>query len=392
MPQLSRELRILYELAQVVARGRYEGGEVMQRVSAEIQSALGFTRALVVRLNEADRTVHAVVQQGIDWPGDEWLPLADYPLLERALRAGGPVLIRDAGAEHAAPARVIERFGVGSIVVVPLLVDGRCTGFIVADRSGERFELDDEDLEVLATLALVSAVFIDKADQYEELRRLDDARSDFISIATHELRTPISVVFGIASTLHLRGDRLESTQVHELRATLFEQTSRLRDLTEQLLDLSKLEAGAIAVAPRLVRPRECVDALLPRIAPDRLRDIEVRIDPELEVVADPDGCERIVGNLVLNALRYGEPPVSVSAELNGVFQLAVEDCGEGVPPEFVPRLFDRFARSDRARESVARGAGLGLAIAQEFARALGGGLRYEAVKPHGARFVLSLPL
>ncbi len=226
------------------------------------------------------------------------------------------------------------------------------------------------------------------------LRGLADAEArnnEFVALASHELRTPISVVHGIAATLHLRGDELQRGQVHELRATLFEQTGRLRDLADQLLDLSRLDAEPLLLALEPFRPRERLDALLPRIAAGRLDDIEVKVDPEHEVTTDVLAFERVTANLILNALRYGQPPVEVKAVRSEVYSLVVEDHGDGVAPEFVPRLFERFSRGEVARQLGAPGAGLGLAIAFAYARAVGGALRYEKVRPRGARFTFTLP-
>lgn len=223
-----------------------------------------------------------------------------------------------------------------------------------------------------------------------ELERLDTLKTQFISLASHELRTPIAVVHGIAATLHLRGDHLATEQLHELRRTLYAQTTQLASLTEQLLDLSRLDADAVVLHPERFRPRERIDELLTRLAPDRASDVHVAVQPELELYTDPNGFERVVANLLTNALRYGAPPIEVkSIPCNGVV-LVVEDHGEGVPDDFVPLLFERFAQADAI--AVGRqGAGLGLAIAKAFAEALGGDLRYERAEPCGARFRFELP-
>ena len=103
-----------------------------------------------------------------------------------------------------------------------------------------------------------------------ELAESDARKNDFVAVASHELRTPISVVHGIAATLHLRGDELEPEQVHELRATLFEQTERLRDLADQLLDLSRIDSRPLLLQHEPFRPRERLDCS-PRIAAGRSR-------------------------------------------------------------------------------------------------------------------------
>ena len=222
-----------------------------------------------------------------------------------------------------------------------------------------------------------------------ELERLDEIKTQFVSIASHELRTPIAVVHGIASTLHLRGDYLSIDQLHELRRTLYAQTIQLSSLTEQLLDLSRLEADAIVLRPERFRPRERIDELLTRIAPDRTDEVDVAVAPDLVLYTDPNGFERVLANLITNALRHGEPPVEVTSSPDNGVELIVEDHGGGVPEEFVPLLFERFAQADGARRR--QGAGLGLSIAKSFAVALGGDLSYEQAQPCGARFRFALP-
>jgi signal transduction histidine kinase len=352
MPErLPRELRVLYELARVVAVGPYSLDEVLERICAEVKTEFGFASVGLVRRGDDALLDHALV-------------------MRRAVTEGGRVAI-------------------------PLLVEGRCLGHLVAE--GSTRDLDELDLHLLSAIGLVAGVFVAKAEQYErleraleELRRTDGLKDQFVSIASHELRTPIAIVYGIASTMHTHGDELPREQLRQLQEALFEQSVRLRDLTEQLLDLSRADAGRIPVRPRPFSPHDSVEALLPRIAPDRLDDVRLDIDPEVELVSDPDAFERVVGNLIGNALKYGAPPVLVcGSDLDGTFRLAVEDRGPGVPDHFVPHLFDRFTRADETRRGGS-GAGLGLAIAQEFAEAVGAELDYEQAKPRGARFVFAL--
>jgi len=125
--------------------------------------------------------------------------------------------------------------------------------------------------------------------------------------------------------------------------------------------------------------------------PEQAAAIELVIPVELEAVSDVAAFDRIVSNLITNAFRYGDPPVRIRAEREDRhFRLAVEDSGTGVDPKFVPQLFERFTRSEETA-GAAEGAGLGLSIAQSFARAQGGDLIYKAIEPTGARFELVLP-
>jgi signal transduction histidine kinase len=199
----------------------------------------------------------------------------------------------------------------------------------------------------------------------------------------------VTTILGLATTLNRRSDDLDDRQRRDLRETLERQADRMARLVEQLLDLSRLDADAITIKPEPVKLRERVEDIVASVAAERIDDVRITIDPELEAPADPGALDRIVGNLVANALRYGSPPVNVDAVRHDRhLRLCVEDHGEGVPAQFVPQLFERFTR---AGERVG-GSGLGLAIARSYARAHDGDLVYEDAEPHGARFQLVLPV
>jgi signal transduction histidine kinase len=224
------------------------------------------------------------------------------------------------------------------------------------------------------------------------LEEADQLKTNFIALASHELRTPAAVIHGIASTLHLRGGQLADEQIGELRRTLYEQTSRMRQLVDQLLDLSRLEANGIRIEPQPLNVRTRIQDLLHLVPPEVASTVSMSVANDLEALVDPDAFDRIVSNLIVNAARYGDAPIEIAAEQRDRhFRLSVSDHGRGVPPEFVPELFERFTRSGSSKQDRSEGAGLGLAIAKSFAQAHGGDLLYEQVEPHGARFELVLP-
>lgn len=255
----------------------------------------------------------------------------------------------------------------------------------------------DEELELLRTLGALTALALDRVRLFEQeqvarlaLERADELKTNFVALAAHELRTPVAAIHGFVQTLNRLGERLDETRQGELLHALERQTERMSALVEQLLDLSRLDAEAVDIVPARFRVAARVDELT-RISAGPEAKIDIEIPAELELEADPTAFDRIVGNLITNAVRYGEPPVVVRAQQNDRhFRLIVEDHGHGVPSEFVPELFERFRRSPGSRERT-QGTGLGLAIARSFARAHGGDLLYEDAAPHGARFQLVLP-
>jgi signal transduction histidine kinase len=247
-------------------------------------------------------------------------------------------------------------------------------------------------LGALTVLALQrSRLFAQEHEARLALEEADEMKSQFVALASHELRTPVAVIHGIAATLEMRGHELADDQLLQLRRTLYEQTDRLRRLVDQLLDLSRLEAHSVRIEPKPLWVRSRVEELVLMVAGARASDVRIDVPADLETTVDPDAFDRVVSNLVVNALRYGEAPIRVYAEQpDRYFRLSVEDGGPGVAPEFVPQLFERFTRGRRAHED-AGGAGLGLAIALSYAQAHGGELLYEEAEPRGARFKLVLP-
>lgn len=255
-----------------------------------------------------------------------------------------------------------------------------------------------EELRLLETLGGLTGVALDRVRLFEQehesrlaLERADEVKTNFIALASHELRTPVTTIHGLASTLNRIGDQLDDEQRQELRDALERQADRMAKLVEQLLDLSRLDAEAISISPERFNVRERLEEIVATSAADRAAEVQIGASPDLEASADPAAVDRIVSNLITNALRYGSPPVIIRASrTDRHLRIAVEDRGEGVPAQFVPDLFERFTRAG-GREFVG-GTGLGLAIARSYARAHDGDLVYEAADPHGARFQLVLPM
>jgi signal transduction histidine kinase len=255
----------------------------------------------------------------------------------------------------------------------------------------------DEELALLRTLGGLTGLALDRVRLYQAehemriaLERANEVKANFVALAAHELRTPMTAIHGFVTTLHHLSDRLDAEQEDRVQKALIEQTQRMALLIEQLLDLSRLDAEAIEISPEPLHVRTQVVQIVAATALEP-EAVEIDVADATVAVVDRIALERIVSNLVTNAFRYGSPPVIVrAAQTDRHFRLTVEDRGGGVAPEFVPDLFERFTRSGGPRAS-GTGTGLGLAIARSYARAHGGDLLYEDVAPHGARFQLVLP-
>lgn len=284
---------------------------------------------------------------------------------------------------------ILRQKGIKSLLGIPLLIDGEIIGVMHVGTLTPR-KFDAEDIALLQIVGQRVAVAIDRAVAYDEIVRLTELQREFVALAAHELRTPATTVYGLAATLHKRRSQLAPEVLEDLELTLFEQAERLRRLVEQLLDLSRLDNPQTSVAPQAIVLRTHLEEAVAAAAPDRLSDVRVDVAHDLRVMVDPVAVDRVVANLVANAIRYGSPPVIVSADQSDHhLRIYVEDHGHGVAPDFVPYMFERFRRSEEAAHRAA-GTGLGLAIARSYARAHGGDLLY-APERDGARFVLVIP-
>lgn len=282
----------------------------------------------------------------------------------------------------------LRRSGVTTLLGVPLQAGSELVGVLHVGSLARR-DFTEADRELLQLVAGRIAIAIDRARVHEAAVQRDARRLSFVAIASHELRSPASAVYGAVATLRERAGTLSADQRAELEDTLWEQSSRLRRLIEQLLDLSRLDTNAVKIDPRpLVLHRVLAEIAADVDRAGGARQTVLEVDDDLAVVVDPLTIERVVGNLLVNAHRHGRPPVTLAARRSDThLRITVDDEGEGISEELRERLFERFERGSHDGE----GSGLGLAIAKAYARAHGGDVVYEP-RAGGTRFELVLPL
>jgi signal transduction histidine kinase len=281
---------------------------------------------------------------------------------------------------------ILREKGIKSMLGVPLLVQGEPIGVLhVGTLVHRKFQRDD--VELLCLAADRTAIAIERARLYESVVALDELKTNFVAVASHELRTPAASVYGALATMVERADELPPETHEQLLRVAYEQGQRLCRLLDQLLDLSRLDARASRVEPRPIVLRSVLQKIVHETVPEST-EVELEVAPDLAVVADPHMLDRVISNLLTNAVRHGAPPVVVAAEQRDRhIRIAVEDTGGGISNEFRARLFERFERGDGAT-----GSGLGLAIARAYARAHGGDLVYHSTSASGgARFELIVP-
>lgn len=231
----------------------------------------------------------------------------------------------------------------------------------------------------------------------EQLEETDRVRRDLVANVSHELRTPISALQAVLENLV---DEVEPPDPETLRVMLG-QVQRLGRLVQQLLDLSRLEAGVVPLERRRFEVAPLLDQAVheARIHAQRGMSKEVQLSVDVEPTslvadADPERLHQVVANLLENAVRHapeGSEVEVTAAGHDGAIRIEVADQGPGIPAEQADRVFERFYRTDGGRSSAAGGTGLGLAIARWIVDLHGGSIRAERNEPRGCRMVVALP-
>ncbi|MFM9108782.1 MAG: ATP-binding protein [Chloroflexota bacterium] len=351
--------------------------DMVRRLSSSVRSLEGVQRRMeTTLLNLTD---------GVVLTDGGGILLDRNPAATRMLGAG-------AGAEGQAFVTVARDYELDALLTAALTGPQPIVhGTVRHGPSGRVFDVTARRIEApVETLGLV--VMRDVT----EMQRLETVRQEFVANVSHELRTPIASIRAAAETLGA-GALREPELAAELLDGIVRESERLNALVEDLLDLARMESGRMAF-----RIEAADAAALVREGAARLRAQAERAGLALEaeapdglppVLADPARIEQVLLNLVHNAIKFtpagGVVRVSARKAGDGV-EISVEDNGVGVDADDLPRLFERFYKADKARQTA--GTGLGLAIAKHIVQGHGGEIRVESRPGAGSRFSFTLPV
>jgi signal transduction histidine kinase len=400
---------------------------------------LHYDRAMISLYDRDRRAAHKIRIMGVSpactaFAENLAIPVTDPHLLEGAVLLGGrPILVRNLQEVwrrlHPLNQQLATMTGAKSFISVPLKVKGQVMGALTVDRD-EVNGLGQADLDLMVTVANQVAIAIDNADAYaqiealnvgleakvrerthelerlnqdlaaanQQLRELDHLKSAFVSIVSHELRTPMTSIKGYVENL-LDGI---SGPLNERQAQSLERVKcnadRLTRMTNELLDLSRIEAGLIELRlTSITIPELVADVMDSAQAFARPKSITLRqrYDEALPpITADRDKLHQILTNLIHNAIkftpRHGRVLVE-AARTEGQVQICVSDSGCGIPEQELNRVFEKFYRGPSAPIET-RGAGLGLSITKSLVELHGGRIWVTSNTGQGSRFCFTLPI
>ena len=315
-----------------------------------------------------------------------------------------PVLIQQPSREwvgnvlplHLLPASVRSR----SCIVAPLVARNQLLGtitFLLAE-SGRRYTV--ADVALAGDFAQRVAISLDNALLFEQAQQAIRVREDFLSIAAHELKTPLTTIKGYTQILRRQIDQLQRdpARLTAITEQLARQVGRLEALVVDLLDVSRIQRGELELRPERHDLSTTAREVAARFANEPERNVTQRIivdAPEpVEGYWDPERLDQVLTNLVSNAIKYSpnnaEIQVSVHAGPNDAAVLTVADHGYGIPPEDQASLFQPFVRGHAARRGIT-GTGLGLYITDRIVRRHGGTITVRSRPGVGSTFTVTLP-
>ncbi len=387
----AREAEILLEAAQVLA-GTADLTGVLARVAQDCAKLVGFDRCSIFLVDE-DGVARPTMSQFADghvdetaWAGFRRLPPTS-PAIDMVVETGRPAVYEDPGAvpDLISP-ETVERFGLKTAVYVPLVAWGETLGVAVLDDRTPR-RVTQQQVKLAQGVAAHGAVAIGLSRLLERERAakerlldLDRLKTAFVATVSHELRTPLTTIVGFGQIL---GEMLTEPEPREFAELITRESSHLEAMVGNLLDVSRLEAGALHLQPATVDVGEIVGEacnLAEYLFPDRR--FLLQTDPDLTLEADGKRLRRVFVNLLENAAKYSPAgtPVEITARrVADRIEVTITDRGAGIPEDQRKAVFERFYRID---PTAVAGTGIGLYLVKELVEAHGGEVTV-ADGPHG---------
>jgi signal transduction histidine kinase len=331
-------------------------------------------------------------------------PGGSHPVLG-VLKSGRPLLVRDVDADRLAEVaqaprhlELLQELGARSFMLVPLIARGRSLGAIglVCTRADSQF--DDQDLALAENLASRAALAVDNARLYGEAQEATRTKTDLLTVISHDLRTPLNSIIGYAELLIMGVPEPLSESTRERVERMRAGAQHLLHLINQLLALSRLDAGREEVRPEELDVADLVREVAVVVEPLALeRSLGFVIDlPDhrLTLRTDEGKLRQVLVNLAANAIKFterGEVRVQVEASASGGAKIHVADTGPGIAEEHRERIFEPFWQVDAGQRGNQGGTGLGLSVVSRLVELLGGRISVKSRLGEGSTFTVTLP-
>jgi two-component system sensor histidine kinase KdpD len=402
LSEKEQELQRLYDVSRTIGIGS-NLSEVLPELVGRVANALEARVGVVLlyrRDEEALEVMSPIWVAGQTLRAEGYsLPLSEPSIAQQVFTSGEPAVFNNLDENAAEADAFLLELGSHELAAVPLRIESRPIGVLIAaEKRDSHFTIND--LALLESLAGPSALVLNQLARYEEAQEtsqkaveLAQLKTDFVSVVSHELRTPLTAIIGSLSTLQRPQLAHPDPSAQQLIDTASRQANRLRSLIEDLLVVSRLDNQALPVRPELIHLQDFIEDTVAHI-PDAAEVTYVQTGPGIDSLeTDPDHLQRILVNLVGNALKYAPgSPIDIVAMVNGnEVWLSVIDHGEGIPYELHDHIFDRFTQLAPHYTRSAGGTGLGLSIVRGLSEVIGGRVWFQPTAGGGATFTVAIP-
>ncbi len=390
--------RTLYNIARA-ATSTLDLPAVLQTIAESTARAMSAKACSIRLLDESRGSLHISAVEGLS---EAYLSKGDVEVarspVDRTALQGWPVRVPDVATSQSVqyPDEMV-REGIQSMLVVPLNLRGTAIGVLRLYSATPR-EFSDDDVGFLMAIAGQGATAIENARSFSHLQALDEAKSRFVYVVAHELKAPVAAVKS-ALTLLSEGYGGELTEGQRpLVERAARRTGGLSSLLQDLLALGAMKGRLPEGALEPVDLAKVLAKVQERVQPDiEAKDLSLRLDmppDSLAVQASPDDIERLVGNLLENAVKYtqsrGAVTVRLSRDGNDAL-MEFTDTGIGIAPDALPHVFDEFYRAGNAKQQ-SEGTGLGLTLVRRIVDRLHGTITADSTVGKGTTFIMRLPL
>ncbi len=386
------------------ARGSLDPTEILRGTVDELSKALGVSRGIVAA-GESENDLSVLYE----WDAPGVPPVGrgarSIPVARFAARLGRTIVVADVRQDQrfAEPeTATLAQLGVVAVAATPIRVGGQLAGALALSQIDRAREWTADEVRLIEAVAQELRVAITAAEAFErqraavgELERLNRAKSDFVSIVSHEFRTPLTGIQGFSEMM--QSEDLTLDEMREYAGDINKDAHRLNRMITEMLDLDKMESGRMKLHREPLDLNTIVSESVDRLRPNAPQHpVSLRLDPLIgEMSGDRDKLTQVMANLLNNAVKYspngGEIVVSTRVEGNTA-HVVVRDHGMGIPKEALDAIFERYSRVESPATRHIQGTGLGLPIVREIVQLHGGMVWAESSVGEGSLFHVSLPL
>jgi signal transduction histidine kinase len=280
---------------------------------------------------------------------------------------------------------------------IPLIARGVTHGFIIFAGSRSKRSFTDRDLSLAQEIARRAALAIENAMLYETAQKANRAKDEFLATLSHELRTPLTAIIGWSKFLRLSD--VDQTTMQNAVDAIHRAANVQAQLIDDVLDMSRIISGKLRLEVQPIHLGAVVEAAVETMRPAIMAkeiNLQVECDPSVGVVwADPNRMQQAIWNLLTNSAKFTDKGGTITVTLRreaGALQATVSDSGQGIDPEFLPHVFERFRQAESTSTRAYGGLGLGLAIVRYIVEMHGGRVIANSEGlGKGAQFTIELP-